>query len=175
MNHKQLSAIPHILRPLSEAVNAPDWYECHAGCVLFLLYTLLCTHHPESHAVASIRAVSGRLRPPQLPFAADTAAQGDLRTPPYNALADSVLLSFPSPLTQRLRVIFGLLRITPSPLLISLTVHLGLVACELYSSRSTGQTQPALHFRVGQGSIFEDISRNAQRSEPRVLSSHPYL
>ena len=31
-------------------------------------------------------AVSGRLRPPQLPLAADTAAQGDLRTPPYNAL-----------------------------------------------------------------------------------------
>ena len=45
--------------------------------------------------------------------------------------ADSVLLSFPSPLTQRLRVIFGLLRITPSPLLISLTAYRGLVACEL--------------------------------------------
>ena len=41
------------------------------------------------------------------------------------------LLSFPSPLTQRLRVIFGLLRITPSPLLISLTAYRGLVACEL--------------------------------------------
>ena len=45
--------------------------------------------------------------------------------------ADSVLLSFPSPLTQRLRVIFGLLRITPSPLLISLTAFRGLIACEL--------------------------------------------
>ena len=43
----------------------------------------------------------------------------------------AVLLSFPSPLTQRLRVIFGLLRITPSPLLISLTAYRGLVACEL--------------------------------------------
>ena len=32
---------------------------------------------------------------------------------------------------QLLGVIFGLLRITPSPLLISLTVHRGLVACEL--------------------------------------------
>ena len=42
-----------------------------------------------------------------------------------------ILLSFPSPLTQRLRVIFGLLRITPSPLLISLTAYRGLVACEL--------------------------------------------
>ena len=47
---------------------------------------LLFTRHPKLHAVANIRAVSGRLRPPQLPFAADAAAQGDLRTPPYNAL-----------------------------------------------------------------------------------------
>ena len=45
--------------------------------------------------------------------------------------ADSVLLSFPSPLPQRLRVIFGLLRITPSPLLILLTAFRGLMTCEL--------------------------------------------
>ena len=44
--------------------------------------------------------------------------------------ADSVLLSFPSLLTQQLRVIFGLLRITPSPLLISLTALQGLIVCE---------------------------------------------
>ena len=37
---------------------------------------------------------------------------------------------FPSLLTQQLRVIFGLLRITPSPLLISLTALQGLIVCE---------------------------------------------
>ena len=42
----------------------------------------------------------------------------------------TVLLSFPSLLTQQLRVIFGLLRITPSPLLISLTALQGLIVCE---------------------------------------------
>ena len=57
----------------------PDKIQIEGG----VSYSLLFTRHPKSHAVANIRAVSGRLRPPQLPLAADTAAQGDLRTPPY--------------------------------------------------------------------------------------------
>ncbi len=57
----------------------PDKIQIEGG----VSYSLLFTRHPKSHAFANIRAVSGRLRPPQLPLAADTAAQGDLRTPPY--------------------------------------------------------------------------------------------
>ena len=71
---------------------------------LFLCRFCIVTVHTlsELYAVSDIRAVSGR----------------------------PVLLSFPSLLTQQLRVIFGLLRITPSPLLISLTALQGLIVCE---------------------------------------------